>query len=368
MSAFPHAQRILREAVASHIAPCAVVEVGDRSSVLWSEAAGRLTYDDTAPAASEETVFDLASLTKVLAATSLAMRLVDDRRLSLGARIADLLPCWRGKSREAARVSDLLTHSSGLPAHAPLYRACSRRADFELAICSESLEYPPGTRSIYSDLGFILLGFVLEDATGEALDRQFERMCRALWGEMGGSGGAAAEPALEIQFRPPADWLERIAPTQEALSRRGIVDDENAAALNGVAGHAGLFGTASAVGTLARAMLGAMLDCHDRPALARHGTAIRFASRADIPGSSRALGWDTMLPTSSCGTRMSDRAFGHTGFTGTSLWIDPAARIYVVLLTNRVYPTAGRAESMTAFRRALHDGVMTDGAFSNRPG
>jgi len=368
MSAFLQAQRVLADGIASRVAPCAVIEVGDRSKVLWTEASGRLTLDGAAQPASEDTVFDLASLTKVLATTAFAMGLVADRRLDLDARVGDFLPGWRGEGRETVRIRDLLAHSSGLPAHRPLYRSSSGRTEFERAVCSEPLDYPPGTKSIYSDLGFILLGFVLEDASGDTLDRQFDMMCRALTDGTAGAPATSRGTPLEIRFRPPAAWRERIAPTRAYASPRGEPYDENAAALDGVAGHAGLFGTASAVGTLARAMLNAVLDRHDEPVLASHEVARHFVSKAGVAASSRALGWDTMLTTSSCGTRMSERAFGHTGFTGTSLWVDPGAGIYVVLLTNRVYPACGTADGITRFRRAIHDAVMSGGAFSNRPG
>jgi CubicO group peptidase (beta-lactamase class C family) len=163
----------------------------------------------------------------------------------------------------------------------------------------------------------------------------------------------------EIQFKPPQLWKARIAPTEYDEWRGrllvGDVHDENAAALGGIAGHAGLFGTAGAVGSSARHLL-QVLD--GRAGVFRRATLEEFITRrADVPGSSRALGWDTMLPTSSCGTKMSARAFGHTGFTGTSLWIDPEKDVYVVLLTNRVHPTRSN-EAIKHVRPAVHDAVM----------
>ena len=361
MSAFPGAQHVIQQAIASRVTPCAVVEVGRHSGVTWRVASGRLTYDADARATGTETVFDLASLTKVLATTSLAMRLVDEGRLDLQARVADLLPSWRGVGREAVKVADLLAHSSGLPAHRPLCRSCASREEFERAICSEPLEFTPGTASVYSDLGFILLGFLLEDLAAAPLDVQFERVRDAIGASAELHAGTVSAPVpLEVRYRPPAQWQERIAPTRSESAQPGIVDDGNAAALDGVAAHAGLFGTVSAVGRMASAVLGARLDANDRQAIARHDTVVRFTSRAGVAGSSRALGWDTMLPTSSCGTRMSSQAFGHTGFTGTSLWIDPVADIYVVLLTNRGYPAPRNAEGITALRRAVHDAVMDE--------
>jgi CubicO group peptidase (beta-lactamase class C family) len=365
MPVFQAARRVLHEAAAARLFPCAVVEVGDRSRVLWREACGRLTFDIHAPEAGDDTIFDLASLTKVLATSVIAMRLVEGGRLDLRGRVADILPCWKGLDRGGVRVADLLAHSSGLPAHRPFYETCAGREAYEAAIGSERLEYEPGTRSLYSDLGFILLGFVLEDVAGEPLDAQFERV-RGLVGP-GDPSRFTGDARLDIQYTAPVDAPDRVAPTDAGGRRPGGVHDANAAALDGVAGHAGLFGTANAVGAMARAVLRSIDGSPHGPVLAKQATAARFTSKAGIPGSSRALGWDTMLPTSSCGSRMSERAFGHTGFTGTSLWIDPGSGIYVVQLTNRVYPRGGSADAIARFRRTLHDAVMIDRTSSNQP-
>src|SRR5207237_7107790 len=203
----------------------------------------------------------------------------------------------------------------------------------------------PCSQSIDSDLGFMLLGFIVE---GRA--RVPDRFATLLT-QMG--------VVEEIQFNPPGLWRERIAPTENDPWRGrllvGEVHDENAAALGGIAGHAGLFGTAAAVGSYARHLL-QVLD--GRAGVFRRATLEEFVTkRRDVPGSSRALGWDTMLPTSSCGTKMSPRAFGHTGFTGTSLWIDPERDLYVVLLTNRVHPTRDN-DAIRTVRPALHDAVI----------
>jgi CubicO group peptidase (beta-lactamase class C family) len=165
----------------------------------------------------------------------------------------------------------------------------------------------------------------------------------------------------DLQFLPPAKWRARTAPTERDPWRQrllvGEVHDENAAALGGVAGHAGLFGTAPAVGAFARHLL-QVLD--GRTGVFAEASLRRFVSRrAGVAASSRALGWDTMLPTSSCGTRMSPAAFGHTGFTGTSLWLDPATGVYVVLLTNRVHPARDN-DAIQRVRPALHDAVMSE--------
>jgi serine-type D-Ala-D-Ala carboxypeptidase len=366
MSAFRAARRVLLDAAAARVFPCAVVEVGDRSGVRWRDACGRLTFDRAAADASEQTIFDLASLTKVVATTLLAMRMVDDGRLRLDQRLADILPSWRRPDRQDVRVADLLAHASGLPAHRPFYETCAGRPAYDAAIAAEPLEYPPGTRSVYSDLGFIALGFALEALAGETLDVQFDHLRDLVAAKETAIAGAAV--SLEIGFALPKSALDRVAPTRGAAGKRGLVHDENAAALGGVAGHAGLFGTAAAVGTIARWVLRSVVETTTGGGLAERSTAARFVSKTDVPGSSRALGWDTMLPTSSCGTHLSARAFGHTGHTGTSLWIDPDAGLYVVQLTNRVYPGGGSTEDIRRFRRALHDAVMAEFRSSNPSG
>jgi CubicO group peptidase (beta-lactamase class C family) len=366
MPGFPVARRVLHDTAAHRVFPCAVIEVGNRSQPLWREACGRLVFGTSAAEASADTVFDLASLTKVLATSVLAMRMVDAGRLDLDARVADILASWRLPDRSRVRIADLLAHASGLPAHRPIYETCRGRKAYEAAIASEPLEYEPGTRSLYSDLGFILLGFVLEDAAGEPLGVQFETARRMM--QSGEPPHPDGDARFELQFTVAGTALNRVAPTRAEVERHGLVHDDNAAALNGVAGHAGLFGTAGAVGTLARWVLRSALGTSGGAVLAGRETATRFVSKVGIHGSSRALGWDTMLPTSSCGTGMSGRAFGHTGHTGTSLWIDPESDIYVVQLTNRVYPGGGSTQDITRFRRAFHDAVMADVRSSNPRG
>ncbi len=348
MSRFGAAARILDNAVDAGVFPAAVAEVGTASGRLWRHATGRLTCAADGPPAEVDTIFDLASLTKVIATTTLAMRHVDAGLTPLELPISEALRTWRGADREMATVRDLLEHASGLTAHLPFYRDHVGRAEFEPAICGLPLEYVPRTRSVYSDLGFILLGFILadRDPAGNALPVQFDALAASRgWGD--------------LRFHPPAEWRSRTAPTERDPWRGrtlvGEVHDENAWALGGAAGHAGLFGTAGAVGRFARDVLAGIRG--DGPPAAR-ATFGLFRRRTTVPGSSRALGWDTMLPTSSCGTRLSPESIGHTGFTGTSLWIDPVADRYFVLLTNRVHPSRSN-EAILDVRPAFHDAVMT---------
>ena len=355
---FDAVRTMLREAVEAHAFPAACVEVGSHDGSRWTASAGAFTFDPYAPLATAETIFDLASLTKVIAATTLTMRAADAGRLTLDDPVAQWLPDWRGADREGVTVRQLLTHSSGLTGYLPFYRDCTGRFEFEKTICSLPLEYAPGTQSIYSDLGFMLLGFILEDAAQRArggsdgafdpdaaLAAQFSRLGSFL----------TPEP---LTFNPPRAWRPKCAPTEVDTWRgrllTGEVHDENCWALGGAAGHAGLFGTVAAVGSFACAVLRTIAG---EEILAAPETMRRFIQRQAIPGSSRALGWDTMLPTSSCGRLMSQTAIGHTGFTGTSLWIDWERDLYVVLLTNRVHPTREN-NAIRELRPRLHDAVV----------
>jgi CubicO group peptidase (beta-lactamase class C family) len=290
-------------------------------------------------------VFDLASLTKVMSTATLVMRAVDAAVLALSDPVGRWLAEWHGTDREHVTIRDLLAHSSGLTAYSHLYRDYLGRVEFQRAICTQALEYAPRTQSLYSDLGFMLLGFILEDAVGAPLSAQFDPITRLL----------DPEP---VGFPPPRMWRDRSAPTGVEAWRgrllQGEVHDENAHALGGVAGHAGLFGTVGGVGRFAQLVL-QTLD--GAPLLAKPETLAAFVERQPVPGSSRALGWDTMLASSSCGTLMSPRAIGHTGFTDTSLWIDPGHDVYVALLTNRVHPSRDR-ETILKIRPAFHDAVM----------
>lgn len=335
------AREIIRQAIHQNVFPAAAVDVGDERASVWREAFGTLTFDKNAQTTSDQTLFDLASLTKPIATTTVAMDLVSRRLIALGAPVAEFFPEWRGDDREAATVQDLLEHASGLAARL-IDQPPEGRREFEHEICAMRLEYRPRERSLYSDLGFILLAFLLEDRGQAPLDVQFDRMLSV----------ASGLSRTSLGFGVLADDKHLTAPTWPLDEDRrrgrmlaGEVHDNYAAALGGVAGHAGLFGTAAAVGAFARTLL----------KRAREGE-LAIAKKSAVPGSSRALGWDTMLPTSSCGRLLSPAAFGHTGFTGASLWIDPVLDRYFVLLTNRAC-RGGTLEQMQTVRRAFHDVV-----------
>ncbi len=345
MRTFEHSRRVLADAIAARVFPGAVVEVGTHDRAVTTLAMGRLSYEGLSPGVAADTIYDLASLTKVLATAAVAAGLVERRVIRLDHPVRHWLAGWAGTDRQQVTLRHLLGHASGLPAHRRYYEHHEGRAAFERAICVEPLEYEPGARSLYSDAGFILLGLALERAADATLDAQFEA-----W------RATAIDAVLPLQFLPPREWHPRVAPTEIDPWRgrllTGEVHDENAAALGGVAAHAGLFGTAASVGACARWWMRAVADA-TRPVYRE------FVTRGPVPGSSRALAWDTMLPTSSCGTRMSPTAFGHTGFTGTSLWIDLDRDTYVVFLSNRVHPSRA-GDAMARVRPALHDAVVDD--------
>jgi len=338
------ARRVIASGIVNRIYPAAVAEVGAADGVLWCEATGTRTFSDSSPIETDSP-FDLASLTKVLATTTVAIALADVNAVRLDDPVARHFADWRGTDRIAVTVRDLLEHASGLPARL-VDRPPGARREFEHEICGMALEYEPRSRSVYSDLGFILIGFLVADVGGATLDAQFARV----W----------PDPALAFGLADGA--RQRAAPTEplDGDVRRGRlligeVHDDYAAALGGVAGHAGLFGAAAAVGRFARMLLAMFYGRPVRTPFARD-RFFEMTTRSTIAGSSRALGWDTMLPTSSCGTRMSSSAFGHVGFTGTSLWIDPQRDRYFVLLTNRACG-GGTVDEMRTVRRAFHDAL-----------
>ncbi len=328
--------------------PGGVLAVGYGDALIHLHPFGRLTYDANAPLVTSDTLYDLASLTKVVATTTMAMILVDEGKLDLERPVQAYLPGFQGPGKVAVTVRHLLTHSSGLDATAPLYKELHGEEAFVQRIETMDLAYPPGSRSLYSDLGIILLGEILERVAGQPLEAfARERVFAPL-------------AMRDTMFRPPAELRPRIAPTEFDPWRgrlvHGEVHDENAFAMGGVAPHAGLFSTAGDLARFAQMILdGGTLG--GRRIVSRR-TVELFTRRAGIPGSDRALGWDTKsAESSSAGTLFSPRSFGHTGFTGTSMWIDPARQLFVILLTNRVHPTRDN-QLIREARPAVADAVV----------
>jgi CubicO group peptidase (beta-lactamase class C family) len=339
----------LDRAVADSAFPGAYVIVGTHARILAQYGAGRLDWQDTPSVVpNDSTLWDMASLTKVIAMTSSMMQLVEQRKVELDAPVQRYLPSWTGPNKEKVTVRHLLTHSSGLPAWRPLYKeTADAGAALKLAYATP-LDTLPGVRMVYSDIGGILMGEIVRAVSGERIDAYFAKHI------------AVPLKLHETMFLPPATLLPRIAPTEIDPWRqrhlRGEVHDENAAMLGGVSGHAGLFSSARDVARIAQLYLnhGAL----DGVRIWKPETVAQFTTVQDSAFSNRALGWETPTGANSAGHLMKRPAFGHTGFTGTSVWIDPAHDLFIVMLTNRVNPTRANLK-ITAVRQALADSVMT---------
>lgn len=345
--------KIVRQAILQGAAPGAAVVVGRAGRIALSTTHGRLDTGKDSWLVTDSSIYDLASLTKVVATTTAVMLLVDDGLIGLDVPVSQYLPEW-GTSAAHRRVTvrNLLTHTSGLPAWSPLYTALRGRQPYALAIGDTPLEAPPGKETVYSDLGAILLGLVVERVSGEPLDVLLQHR---VFGPLG-MRDTGFNPLL---WSDDPAVLARIAPTEvDTVFRhrhlRGEVHDENAWAIGGVAGHAGLFSSARDLSRFAQMLLNG--GRYGGLRVLREETVLEF-TRRQSDTSSRALGWDTPSEGSSAGDHFSDRSFGHTGFTGTSLWIDPERDLFVILLTNRVNPTRDNPR-IGPLRRAVHDAVQ----------
>ena len=326
--------------------------------------AGHLDWAPS-PTPDRHTLWDLASLTKVVATTTLAAQLVERGAIDLEAPVQRYLPTWTGPGKEAVTIRHLLTHTSGLPSFRPYDRQTHDPDSLAMLLFGTELERAPGERMVYSDIGAFVLGLVVERVGGARLDTLARR--------------EIFEPLAmhETMFTPPPPLRSRIAPTEIDTARgglvRGMVHDERAYYLGGVAAHAGLFSTGADLARFAEMMLrGGSLD--GRQILAPN-TIARFTAYADSATTNRALGWQKpehegmrdRFPSSSWeGSGMSSRAYGHTGFTGTSIAIDPELGLYVILLTNRVNPTRNNPR-ISAVRRSLANLVKETAAQFSLP-
>ncbi len=331
-----HVVSFLDSAIAQGAAPGAVLGVS-YSGTRFIYGAGQLGQDNPARPDSA-TIYDLASLTKVVGLTTAAALAVAEGRLRLDAPAKNYVPAFAGGGRDSVTIRHLLTHSSGLPAWRPLHLETASREEALALADTTALEAAPGARTVYSDLGIIVLTQAVESVFGTSLDSILERRV------------FTPLRMSSTRFNPPAEWRTRIAPTENDPWRGhvlvGEVHDENAARLGGESGHAGLFSNASDLLTFAEWLLmgvpgpGGAGCFPNRSSLEPPAQISEFVKRQNLPvGSSRALGWDTPSPGSSSGRLLSPRAFGHTGFTGTSLWIDPERCLAIVLLSNRVHPS-----------------------------
>src|SRR5919112_1171467 len=317
--------RVVERGIKAGGYPGAAVVVGRKGAAVWEKGFGRLAWGyDAGSVVPERTIYDLASLTKVVGTTTAVMILFDEGKLRLDDRVVQYIPEFGGGAKDAVTIRMLLEHRSGLPAGRDLWRLASTPEEARAAVISTPLFAPPGQYVEYSDLGADMLGFVVEAVSGEKLDQFLDSR---VFGPLGMS---------DTRFRPDGSLRGRIAPTELNPPRgyplRGEVHDENAYALGGVAGHAGLFSTSRDLSIFAQMLLNG--GSYNGTRIVSDSVVRLFTQRA---AGTRGLGWDTCNGDGGCGEHMSERAYGHTGYTGTSIWIDPDREMFVVLLTNRVH-------------------------------
>jgi len=348
------AYEVIDKAIADKAFPGATLAVGYRGKVAI-HAFGKLSYDAKAAATAPTTMYDIASLTKVVATTTLVAKLVEGDfavPLDLDARIERYLPEWASGPnadwRHRVTVRHLLTHTSGLPPFKEYWRTSKNKQDTLTKIFAEPLDYEPGTKEVYSDLGIILMAEIIERLTGRTLD-ELAKTC--IFAPLG---------MKDTMYLPPKKLWPQITPTEIDNNLRhrlvqGEVHDENAFAIGGVSGHAGLFRTAPDLAVFCQMLLNGGVYAQQR--ILRRVTIAQFTTPQQLSNGTRTLGWAVPTEGGSSGHYFSTHSFGHTGFTGTSIWIDPARQLFVVLLTNRVHPTRENMK-IAQVRPALHDAVM----------
>jgi beta-N-acetylhexosaminidase len=348
------AYEVVERAVKDKAFPGATLAVGLRGKVAI-HAFGKLSYGAKSPAVVPTTMYDIASLTKVVVTTTLVAKLAEGDfavPLDLDAKIERFLPEWANgpqpEWRHRVTVRHLLTHTSGLPPFKEYWRTSKSRQDTLTKIFAEPLEYEPGTKEVYSDLGIILMAEIIDRLTGRRLD------------DLANSFVFSPLGMKNSMYKPPKKLWPTIAPTEIDNNYRhrliqGEVHDENAYAIGGVSGHAGVFSTAPDLAAFCQMLLNGGVYAHQR--ILRRATVTQFTTPQQLSGGSRTLGWAVPTPDGLSGHYFSEHSFGHTGFTGTSIWIDPDRQLFVVFLTNRVHPTREN-QKIQQVRRDLHDTVM----------
>src|SRR5438552_4411563 len=345
---------VIEKAIADKAFPGATLAVGYRGK-LAVRSFGKLSYDANAAATAPTTMYDIASLTKVVATTTLVAKLAEGDfavPLDLDAKIERYLPEWasgpNAERRHRVTVRHLLTHTSGLPPFKEYWRTSKNKQDTLTKIFAEPLEYEPGTKEVYSDLGIILMAETIERLTGRTLD------------DLAGTYIFSPLGMNNTMYQPPKKSWPQIAPTEIDNNLRhrlvqGEVHDENAFAIGGVSGHAGVFSTAPDLAAFCQMLLNGGVYAHQR--ILRRATIAQFTTPQQLSGGTRTLGWAVPTEGGSSGHYFSTHSFGHTGFTGTSIWIDPDRQLFVVLLTNRVHPTRENTK-IQKVRVELHDAVI----------
>jgi len=345
---------VIEKAITDKAFPGATLAVGYRGKVAI-HAFGKLSYDGKAKATALATMYDIASLTKVVATTTIVAKLAEGDfavPLDLDAKIERYLPEWSSgpnpEWRHRVTVRHLMTHTSGLPPFKEYWRTSKNKLDTLTKIFAEPLDYEPGTKEVYSDLGIILMAEIIERLTGRTLDDLAKTY---IFSPLG---------MKDTMFLPPKKLWPEIAPTEIDNNLRhrlvqGEVHDENAFAIGSVSGHAGVFSTAPDLAAFCQMLLNGGVYAHQR--VLRRATVAQFTTPQQLSGGTRTLGWAVPTEGGSSGHYFSAHSFGHTGFTGTSIWIDPDRQLFVVLLTNRVHPTRENIK-IQQVRPALHDAAM----------
>ncbi len=343
----------VRDGIRKGIYPGAVVVVGRRDTLLYARGYGHFTWNAASPVPSpDSTIWDVASITKVVSTTSVAMRLVDRRKLDLDAPVRRYLPRFSGGPKNQVTVRMLLDHTSGLKSYVPFYvKARGSRARAIDLLYAQPLVRAPGDSAEYSDLNALFMGLVVEKVTGEPLDRL---AAREVFRPLG---------MTQTMYRPPSSLKSRIAPSGVWRGHPvpGDVNDQNAVAMGGVAGHAGVFSTGTDLARYAQAWLRSGVG--PKGPWVRPETIRRFLVKGARSGS-RLLGWDTPEAKpdepSVFGSLISEAAYGHTGFTGTELWVDPARDLFLVFLTNRAFDPRVREsiKELKVVRAALSDATV----------
>ena len=342
----PRLDSVIRAGIADHATPGATIAVVRRGKILLLKGYGRTDWAPSAPAATDSTMYDMASLTKVVATTTAAMMLEEEGKLNIDRTVASYLPEYDVPDKRAITVRMLLTHASGIRSNHPLWKEAKGREQYFAGMVKWPLVREPGSAVEYTDWNMVLMQFIIERLTGQTLDQFVQAR---VFGPLG---------MRDTQYNPPETLKPRIAPTETEDFRGGqvwgVVHDETAWVLGGVSGNAGLFSSARDLAVFMQMLLNG--GSYGGTQLIKPSTVARWTAR-QRPDASRALGWDTPSPQSSAGRFFSLRSFGHTGFTGTSIWADPERELFVVLLTNRVNPTRDN-QKIGPLRRAVADIVQ----------
>jgi len=344
---FTKVDKLVNQAIKDSVFPGATLLISKDGKIIYKNAYGNFTYDKHSTKVKLNTIYDLASLTKMVSTTTSAMICIDKGLFNLSDKVVKYIPQFANNGKENITIRNLLMHNSGLPAYKRFYKFCKNADDVIKDIYKTKLIYKTGSKTVYSDLGMIVLQKVIEKVTGKSLDKFSEEKI------------FIPLNMNRTMFNPPDSIKKEIAPTEyddywRHRQLQGEVHDETASQLNGVSGNAGLFSNVEDLSHFLKMIL--QKGVYSGKRIIKSSTIKLFTTKQ--PNSERALGWDIKSPKkSSAGNLFSSKSFGHTGYTGTSFWVDPIKKLFVVFLTNRVYPTR-KNRKIIKFRPVLHDEII----------